>query len=255
MNITTQYLFHCASNLSPIRVRNTIPSSKTRAHRNGSPTTARILPIAGHRPIPSDKPTLLPNRQAPAMATPIPLPSRIPRRLRTTTRSQRIHDRIRRIHPLLVQHPLPNSSPRKHHSTQRLPRHSQKTAHPRQTLYSGSVFSLSRNLTVLLDKLLHWRNASNSHTSTGVMGRHLHRHRSIRHVRGGIRHLHVLQTKMVVHRHRLNRSNNRRSSIHPHQAHMGHRSLPRLSHSPRHSLHDSPQRKRLHIHQNLERNP
>jgi hypothetical protein len=185
LNITTQYLFHCAFTLFPIRVRNTIPSSTTRAHSNVSPNTARILPTAGHRPIPSDKPTLLPTRQASAMATPIPLPSRITRRLRTTARSQRVHDSFRRLQPLLVQHPLHGSGTSKHHSSQRLHRHSQKNAHPRKSLHNSRVFSLFRNYRILPHKLLQRRNTPRSNITAGLMGRHLHRHSCLRHICSG----------------------------------------------------------------------
>src|SRR4030042_834060 len=154
VNIKTQNLFCCTLNLFPVRIRNKTPSSTTRAHSNGNPTTARILPTAGHRPIPSDKPTILPAGKALSMAAPIPVPRRFACWLRTTHR-------------------------------------------------------------VFPRKLLRWLNASHSDIPSSLGGSHLHRHSRLRHLRGRIRHLPVLQTKMVVHRRRLNRSNSRRSHIHP----------------------------------------
>ena len=144
MNIKTQYLFCCTLNLFPVRTRNKTPSSTTRAHSNGTPTTARILPTAGHRPIPSDKPTILPAGQALSMAAPIPVPSRFACGLRTTHRSQRVHGNVRRLHALLVQPPLPDRSLGKHRSNQRLSWRNQKNAQLRKSLHAR------RNVPVLL---------------------------------------------------------------------------------------------------------
>jgi len=213
VNIKTQYLFCCTLNLLPVRTRNKTPSSTTRAHSNGNPTTARILPTAGHRPIPSDKPTLMPAGQALSMATTLPIPSRIACGLRTTHRSQRVHGNVRRLHALLVQPPLPDRSLGKHRSNQRLSWRNQKNAQLRKSLHANSVFPLFLHSRVFPRKLLRWLNTSHSDIPASLMGSHLHRHSRLRHLRSGIRHLPFLQTEMVVHRHRLNRSHSRRSHI------------------------------------------
>jgi hypothetical protein len=91
-----------------------------RAHSNGNPTPARILPTAGHRPFPSDKSTVMLAGQTRSMATSIPVPSRVACWLRTANRSQRVHGDVRRLHALLVQPYLPCHSLSEHLSHQRL---------------------------------------------------------------------------------------------------------------------------------------
>lgn len=164
----------------------------TRAHSNSNPTTARILPTAGHRPIPSDKPTLLPPRQTLPLATPLPLPSRLPRRLRTTHRSQRIHDTVLRLHPLLVQPHLPHRSPSEHRGNQHVPRSNQETAQLRKSLPHNRILSLFRHSHILPRKLLRRHDTPRSHISAGLMGSHVHRHSRLRHLRRRVRHIPVL---------------------------------------------------------------
>jgi hypothetical protein len=107
-------------------------------------------------------------------------------------------------------------------------------------------FPLFRYSHIFPHKLLRRHDTSHRNISAGLRRSHLHRQSRLRHLRGRLRHIPLLQTKMVVHRHRLRLSNHRRNNIRNVQAQMEHRRLRFFSHSPRHSLHDSSGLQPLH---------
>jgi len=213
LNITTQYLSWRLPYIFRVRVRTPHPNSTTRAHSNGNPTPARILLTAGHRPFPSYKPTVMLAGQTLSMATSISVPSRVACWLRTTNRSQRVHGDVRCLYALLVQPPLPCRSLSEHRSHQRLSWHNQENGQLRKSLPAHGVIPLFRSNRVLPRKLLSRFNASNCNIAANFMGNHFHRHSRLGRLRHRLRHLHVLQTKMVVHRSRRRRRHNRRSNL------------------------------------------
>jgi hypothetical protein len=92
--------------------------------------------------------------------------------------------------------------------------------------------------------------------STNGLGSHLRGHSSLRHVGGGVGHIRVLQTPMVVHSPRRRRSHNRIAAAYAaYKPSWGEAAFIASATSPSNSLRHSPSRKRLRPRKNMDRNP